>query len=141
MTEPVNLRLTNPTLYRSVMVFALISVGLGLNFLLAKPTFNPYQIDRHIIGAIFLCLGLAELIGVVFILNLQFIRVVMALNVAYMMFWGIGTSITFFTGQTSLQLFVLYVGLSGLQLFLLLEPFVNPLTGQNGGSDAHHHSK
>lgn len=137
MVERVNLRLTNPTLYRSVMVFALISVGLGLNFLLARPTFNPYQIDKQIIGVVFLCFGLAELIGVVVILNLQFIRVVMALNVAFMMFWGIGTSITFFTGQTSLQLFVLYAGLSALQLFLLLEPFVNPLTGKNGGIDAH----
>lgn len=138
MTEPVNLRLTNPTLYRSVMVFALISVGLGLNFLFTKPTFNPYQIDKHIIGTVFLCLGAAKMVGVVAIHNLKFIRMIMAVSVAYMMFWGIGTSITFFTGQTSLQLFVLYVGLSMLQLFLLLEPFVNPLTGQNGGSDAHH---
>lgn len=132
MIGRVNLRLTHPNLYRSAMLFALISVGLGLNFILTKPTFNPYGIDKGIIGAIFLTLGCVKLAAIVVIRNLKFIRVSMAFCAAFMMFWGIGTSITFFTGQTSLQLFVLYSGLTLLQLCLLLEPFVNPLTGSNG---------
>lgn len=134
MTDRVNLRLTNPTLYRHGLAFALVSVSLGLNFIFTKPTFNPYQIDKHLIGSIFLGLGIATLVCIMIVRNLKLIRLTMALGVAYMMFWGIGTSITFFTGKTSLQLFVLYMYIAVVQLCLLLEPFVNPLTGKNGGN-------
>lgn len=134
-TRNINLRLTHPTLYRSVIVFAFISMGLGLNFWFTKPTFNPYGVDYRITGSVFLTLGVSKIVFLVWFRNLRLIRFNMACCAGFMMFWGIGTSVTYFTGHTSLQLFVLYSGLTLLQLFLLLEPYVNPLTSSNGGPD------
>lgn len=128
----VNLRLTHPTLYRSAITFAFTSIGLGLNFLLTKPTFNPYGIDKAITGSIFLVLGIFKLVCVLYLKRLKFIRASMAACAGWMMLWGIGTSITFFDGRTSLQLFVLYAGLTVMQVIWCLEPFLNPATGSNG---------
>lgn len=132
MSVGVNLHKTHPSLFRSAITFALISVSLGLNFIFTKPTFLPYNIPKEAIGAAFLALGMTKLISLLFIRNLKFIRLNMAASVALMQFWGIGTSLTFFTGQTSLQLFCLYAGISVLQVIWCLEPFINPATGTNG---------
>lgn len=128
----VNLRLTHPTLYLTALTFAFISVGLGLNFLLTKPTFNPFGIPKELTGSIFLALGCSELLSITFLKKLKIIRAGMSASAAWTMLWGIGTSITFFTGQTSLQLFTLYAGLSILRVIWCLEPFLNPATGSNG---------
>lgn len=120
--------LSHPNLYRGIMTFAFINIGLGLNFLFTNPTFNPYQIDKLLIGSIFLTLGVSKVTFLNVSRNLKVVRFVMALEVMFMLFWGIGTSITFFQGRTSLQLFVLYAGLAMLELFLLQEPAVNPVT-------------
>lgn len=135
MSEKINLRLTHPTLYGMAITFALISVALGLNFLFTNPTFNPYGIDKRVTGSIFFALGTAKLIAILFVRDLVFIRATMAACMIFMMFWGIGTAITYFTGKTSLQLFVLYLGLTRLQYLLLKEPYVNPLT-KKGADDA-----
>lgn len=124
----INIRFTHPNLYWGILTFACINIGLGLNFLFTMPTFNPYQIDKTIVGSIFLLLGLSKLIFLLLVHNLKAVRVVMALEVAFMIFWGIGTSITFFQGRTSLQLFVLYIGLAVLEITRLTEPGINPLT-------------
>lgn len=86
------------------------------------------MIPKEIIGSIFLALGVSKLIFLQAFRNLRMLRLAMAAEVMFMAFWGIGTSITFFRGQTSLQLFVLYAGLSSLEVFLLLEPIVNPVS-------------
>lgn len=123
-----NIRLTHPNLYYSLLVFAAINIGLGLNFIFANPTFNPYQIDKAVIGSVFLALGLLKVTFLQLFRNLKILRLVMTAEVIFMMFWGVGTTITFFRGQTSLQLFVLYAGLSALEVFLLAEPIVNPVS-------------
>lgn len=135
MPEKVNLRLTHPTLFWMAVSFALGSIGFGMNFLLTEPTFNPYGISYNIIGAIFIFLGSAKLTALLVIKSLKSIRITMASCSVFMMFWGFGTSITFFQGKTSLQLFVAFLLLATLQWLLLLEPFVNPLTGGNGHAD------
>lgn len=132
--ERVDLRKTHPTLYRSVIVYAFISIALGFNFWLANPTFNPYEISKEIIGTIFIIIGVTKLLAISVIRSLLFVRFSMGLCMVYMMWWGIGTSITFFTGQTSLQLFILYSGLNALQMLFLLEPYVNPLTASVAGT-------
>lgn len=124
----VNIRLTHPNLYRSLMAFAFINIGLGLNFLLTNPTFNPYGVDKMIVGWIFITLGMLKVIFLNFSRNLRIVRLVITCEIIFMMFWGVGTSITFFQGKTSLQLFVLYVGLSVLETFLLIEPAINPVS-------------
>lgn len=122
-----NFRLSHPNLYRGIMTFACIGIGLGLNFIFTNPTFNPYHIPKGLTGGVFLLLGVGEIIFLNFHRNLRMVRLVMAVSVGFMLFWGIGTSITFFQGKTSLQLFVLYMGLSLLQIWLLVEPFSNPI--------------
>lgn len=126
----VNLRKSHPTLYRSITTFALLSIALGLNFIFTTPTFNPYGIPLWIIGSIFITLGCLKLIFLNLYRNLGIVRVVMAAEVGFMVFWGIGSTITFSQGKTSLQLFVLYVGMAVFELFLMVEPFFNPMTAK-----------
>lgn len=122
----IKLQDSHPNLYRGIIVFSFISIALGLNFFFTKPTFLAYGIDKNVIGAIFMALGVGEFTFLNFHRSVRMLRVFMAMSVGFMCFWAIGTSLTFFTGQTSLQLFILYIGLAMLQLFLLVEPITNP---------------
>ena len=124
----VNIRLSHPNLYRLILFFSFISIGLGLNFLFTNPTFNPYGLDKTITGSIFLTIGTIMLFFLLVQRNLKMVRAMISISVMWQIFWGIGTSITFFQGKTSLQLFVLYMGLSAIQMFTLIEPFINPIT-------------
>lgn len=127
--DSVNIRLSHPNLYRGITTFAVINVALALNFFYANPTFNPFEIDKNIVGVVFLTLGIGKLIFLNLHRSLRVVRGLMAVEIAFMVFWGVGSSITFFTGQTSLQLFVLYLGMAVNELFLLLEPPANPVAG------------
>lgn len=128
--DSTNLRHSHPNLYRSITTFAVINVALALNFFGANPTFNPYEIDKNIVGGIFLLLGITKLVFLNVYRSLKIVRFTMTVEIIFMLFWGVGSTITFFTGQTSLQLFILYVGMSINELFLLIEPPVNPVTAQ-----------
>lgn len=130
----IKLQDSHPNLYRGIMVFAFIGIALGFNFFFTNPTFQQYGIDKNIIGAIFMALGVGKIVFLNFFRSVKIVRGFMAASVGFKMFWAVGTSLTFFTGQTSLQLFILYIGLSILELFLLVEPFTNPANanGKNG---------
>jgi hypothetical protein len=134
----INLRLSHPTLYRAIMTFAILSILLGINFLLAKPTFNPYGIDYMIIGVIFIILGMGKVIFLNLHRSVRAVRILMSGEIGFMVFWAIGTTITFFQGKTSLQLFILYVGLTVFEAFLLFEPFSNPITATRDTSGDGH---
>lgn len=127
------LRNTHPNLYRSLMTTALIFVGLGINFLLTTPTFQQFNIPKNYIGAGFLALGLSNLLFLNLLRNLRVVRFLLVLGIGYMLFWGVGTTQTFFEGTSSLQLCILYFGLAALQAPLLLEPFFNPVTANGNG--------
>lgn len=122
------IRYSHPNLYKGILTFAVINIALGFNFWFANPTFNPYNIDKTIIGTIFFVLGFGETVFLILPLRIKMIRLLMALNIGFILFWGIGTSITAFQGITSFQLFILYTGLAALQLWQLLEPVINPMT-------------
>lgn len=124
----VYLRHTHPNLYRSLMTVGLIEVAIGLNFLLTTPTFQQFGIPKNLVGAIFLVLGLTDMVLLNVFHNIRAVRVKTVVGTAVMIFWGIGTTETFFQGRSSLQLCILYFGLAALQIPLLLEPFLNPVT-------------
>lgn len=126
--DKINIRLTHPNLWRSILTFAFIYIGLGFNFLFTNPPFNPYNIDKIIIGLIFLSLGLSKILFLIFVRNLKWLRLMITLGIIFTIFWGVGTSITFFQGKTSLQLFILYIGMGFLNTFLLIEPTINILS-------------
>lgn len=132
VSDRVNLRETHPTLYRNAMGFALLSISLGMNFFFFKPTFNPFEIDRHIIGAVFLALGIGKLVSILLIRNLHFIRLSMAACGAWMMFWGLGTALAPLSGAASFQLPIMYAYFVYFQFSWFKEPYFNPLTA-NGG--------
>lgn len=134
----MNIRRSHPNLFRGIVTFACINIGLGLNFLLTNPTFNPYNIDKLVVGTIFLALGIGKIVFLLVVYNMNAVRVLMALEIGFAVFWGVGSSITFFQGRTSLQLFVLYIGMAINETFLLLEPIVNPMTAEakrNGNTE------
>lgn len=126
--DDINLRLSHPTLYRGIMTFAIINMALALNFFFTNPTFNPYEIDKSVVGAIFMSLGFSKIIFLNVYRSLKVVRALMTLEIMFMLFWGLGNTITFWQGKTSLQLLVLYVGMAANETWLLLEPFVNPMT-------------
>lgn len=131
-----NLRNTNPNLYRSLMTVASVFVLLGANFLLTTPTFQQFDIPKNFIGSGFLALGLGNLVFLNIRRNLKAVRVLLIVGIAYMLFWGVGTTQTFFEGTSSLQLCILYFGLAALQAPLLVEPFFHPVTANGEDRDA-----
>lgn len=118
-----SLRKTNPSLFRSLITVALGTCALGFNFLLTVPTFEQFGIPKNFIGAGFMTLGILLLVFLLLHRSLRAVRVVLTVNIAYLVFWGVGTTQTFFQGTSSLQLFILYWTLAALQIPLLLEPF------------------
>lgn len=130
----VSIRKTNPNLYLSVMMFALTNVALGFNFLLTTPTFLQFDIPKNAIGWTFMILGISLIVFLNFWRNLKIVRALLIASVAFYLFWGIGTSQTFFQGKSSLQLLILYFGMAFRLIPLILEPFTNPVTDKTNGA-------
>jgi hypothetical protein len=127
-TGNLHLRDTHPNLYRSMTTIGLVESALGLNFLLTTPTFQQFGIPKNLIGAGFLSLGLAYMVFLNVYRSIRIARMLTVIGTTFMVFWGVGTTETFFAGKSSLQLCILYFGLAALQAPLLLEPFLNPVT-------------
>jgi hypothetical protein len=121
---------THPNLYRTVMLFAVLSIALGLNFWILAPTFWIYDLPNALWGTIFLALGTAKIVFLNFYRRLRAVRATMAFAVAYFLFLSVGTGQPFVEGQGSLQLPFLYLFCAVIQIPLLLEPFINPWTAR-----------
>lgn len=128
ITKRVSVRKTHPNMYRVIMVTALMNVALAVNLYFTKPTFTPYGLEKETIGFIFLVLGIGKIIFLNFYLNLKLVRLMIAISVSFMLFWGLSNSQQSFAGKASFQLPILYIALALINLFLLLEPVSNPLT-------------
>lgn len=124
----VIIRKTHPGLYRSLMSLSFMNMALAVNFWYSTPTFNPYDIPKNIIGWVFFLFGIV----LIFFLNvwrdLRIIRIILAISISFMFFWGCSNAEQFFAGKASLQLPILYVTLAFLQIPLLTESPVNPMT-------------
>lgn len=126
--QGVEIRKTHPALYRAIMVLGFMGVALALNFWFSNPTFNPYGVSKNIIAVIFFTLGLSQIVFLNIFRNLRMVRLNLAVSISWMFFWGISNSAQFFAGNASLQLPILYVTLSIMQIPLLMESPVNPMT-------------
>jgi hypothetical protein len=123
------LRRAHPNLFRSYLTYAVLTVALGLNFLVLNPTFEPFGIPKDVCGVVFLALGLVHLCFLTVLRKAELQRVAMAATISAMFFWaGINTAEFFRLGQTSLQLPLVFFGLAVLGLPLLVEPSTNPIT-------------
>lgn len=119
---------SHPGLYYSITILALVSTGLALNFFFYTPTFNPYGIDKNVIGSIFLTLGILKLIFLNIFRNLKIVRLLMATAVGFIFFWGISNTQQAFQGRASFQLPIILIGLALLQAVWVIEPSINPLS-------------
>lgn len=126
--QQVNLRKSHPGLFRSILTVAYMGLGLGLNFWFTTPTFNPYGVDKFIIGTIFALLGLSQILFLLIFRDLRKVRITLAVSISWMMFWGLSNSQQSFAGNASFQLPVLFITISILQIPLLIESPVNPIT-------------
>lgn len=121
------IRRTHPNLFRSITTFGIITIGLGLNFLLFKPAFNQYQLSK-VMGVVYLASGVALLVLLNLFRNLRVLRTVMAFTVISLFFYGGALAVyAYQTGRTSYQLPICYGGLTALLFLLLIEPASNPL--------------
>lgn len=128
MTGRLNIRKTHPALWRSIMIVCLTSIALAANFWGSNPTFNPYEIPKNIIGLVFFVLGASQLIFLNVVHSLRMVRIGLATSIFWMLFWGASNTQQFFAGNASLQLPILYLALAALQMPLLTESPVNPMT-------------
>lgn len=130
MTTPdkLNIRNSHPGLYHSIMTVSIASIALAANFWASNPTFNPYGIDKNLIGVVFAVLGVSQLVFLNLVRNLRMVRIGLAVSIGWMLFWGATNTQQFFAGNASLQLPILYVALAVLQIPLLIESPVNPMT-------------
>lgn len=126
--QGVEIRKTHPALYRAIMVLGFMGVALALNFWFSNPTFNPYGISKDIIGVVFFTLGLSQIVFLNIFHDLRMVRLNLAVSISWMFFWGVSNAQQFFAGNASLQLPILYVTLSIMQIPLLMESPVNPMT-------------
>lgn len=135
----IDIRKTHPTLYRLVMSIALIQIALGLNFLVGKdvlgltsfqPAFFVWDMPNELWAAFFLAIGLGKIVFLNFYRSLRLTRAIMAFAVAFLLFFAVGTMQPAFEGNGSLQLPILYGGIVALNVWLLLEPFINPWTAK-----------
>jgi len=124
----VNIRKSHPALYHSIMTFGLMSIALAVNFWTSNPTFNPYGIPKSLVGAVFFLLGSSKLIFLNIFRDLRIVRVILALSISFHLFWGACSSQQSFDGKASFQLPILYIALAVLQMPLLVEAPVNPMT-------------
>lgn len=124
----VRIRNTHPALYRSILILAIMSMALAVNFWFSNPTFSPLGIPKNAVGAIFILLGVSQFLFLNVFHNLRMVRLILAVSLGWFCFWGLINTIQFFAGNASLQLPILYVFLAVLHAPLLVEPPVNTTT-------------
>lgn len=124
----LNIRKRHPGLYHSIMTLGIMGVALAFNFWFSTPTFNPYDIPKDLIGVIWFLLGMSQLIFLNVFRNLRAVRIVLAISISFMFFWGASNAQQFFNGKASLQLPILYMTIAILQIPLLVESPINPMT-------------
>ena len=110
------------------MTLGFMGIALAFNFWFARPTFNPYGLPKEYVGVVFFLLGSSQLLFLNVFRDLRAVRLALAVSISFMFFWGASNSLQFFAGKSSLQLPILYVAISILQIPLLVEAPVNPMT-------------
>lgn len=122
-----SVRNTHRNYWVAVMTFAVLWLALGLNFLILDPTFLIYGAPNRIWAAIFFVFAVAQML----LLNLRYLRYLrwqMTVTVGYLVLLAAGTSQPFLDGEGSLQLPIMYIGMSTLMVPWIAEPPSNPST-------------
>lgn len=123
----MNLRLTHPNLYHSIMVLGIMSIALAVNFWTSNPTFDPWP-GKNAVGAIFFLIGTWYFIFTNMWRSLRMVRLGLAFSLFFFAAWGIANMAQSFAGKASFQLPIIYLALAALHYPLVVEPAVNPVT-------------
>lgn len=126
--QRINLRKSHPGLHHSILTAGIMAIALAVNFWTSTPAFTPYEMSGTLLGAIFAAIGTGQLVFLVVVRSLKMVRVMLTVSLTWLMFWGLSNTQQFFAGDASLQLPILYVAVSILQVPLLIESPVNPFT-------------
>lgn len=127
----VNIRLTHPLVYKLLTAFAVLFVLLAVNFWTSNPTFNPFDINKNWVGAVFLVLGGWQLFWLNAIHNLGMVRLGTSTVVGFAVAWGGGNLQQTFAGKASFQLpLVFFFAIAAVHWLILQEPVFNPLTAE-----------
>lgn len=130
--QRVNLRKSHPGLYRLIRIIGIGCLAWGANFwglgFIPPPTFNPYGVDKNIVGTVFSIIGIALLVFLIFVHNLWWLRVSVFIALVWLISWGITNTQQFLDGKASLQLPIAYVIIGFLCRPMLTESPVNPFT-------------
>lgn len=124
----VDLRMSNPEMYRDIMLWSIISVGFAINFWNSHPTFNPFGIPKTIVGIIFFMFGGLGLVFLNVFRDLKKIRLLIVFAFIWYFVWGIVNAQQWHEGRASLQLPIAFLGMSVAQFLILLKPPVNPMS-------------
>lgn len=119
---------THPNRYWLIMCFAVMFAALAVNFHFFTPTFLVYGAPNYVWSACFLALSTGLFVFSNLWHTLEGLRLCLSLSVAFLLFFAAGTSEPFIHGEGSLQLPIVYLGLSALAFPVLIEPYVNPWT-------------
>jgi len=111
-----------------MMTVAVASVALAVNFWIYMPTFTPYGVPYPVVGAVFAGLGVSELVFLNVVRDLRLVRLTVTASIGVMLAWGIANTEQVFAGKASFQLPIMYVAIAVIQVWLLLEPPINPMT-------------
>lgn len=126
--DRVRLRSTHPTLYRSILTFALLSVGMAVSYWFGPaPTFNPYDINRDLVAGVFALYGIWQIV----FLNTHYlfmVRIGMAFAGVLMGAWGWANTFQVFAGKASWTLPLVFGAIGAVHFIFLTEAPVNPTT-------------
>lgn len=126
--DKINIRKSHPGLYRSILTLGVMDLALAANFFLTTPTFNPLGIPKNAVGIIFLALGVSQLLFLNVFRDLVKVRITLATSIFWFSFWGLLNCHQFINGRASLQLPILFNAIAFLQVPLLTEAPINPMT-------------
>lgn len=115
------------------MALAVVGIALAVNFFagltgVLRPTFSIWSVPNAVWGTIFLVSSANSIVALNVYRRLRWVRAMMAFSAAYFAFLAVGTSVPGWEGNASFQLPIVYGGLAVIQLILLFEPFINPVS-------------
>lgn len=131
-SQRVNLRKSHPLLHRSIRVIAVGCLAWALNFwglgFIPPPAFDPYDIDKNLVGVVFAVVGVSLLTFLIFVHSLRWLRISLASAVFWLIVWAGANTHQFFNGKASLQLPIAFIVIAFLCRPLVAEAPVNPFT-------------
>lgn len=133
--KKVNLRLTHPGMYRGILLFSFFCIATSLNYFFSRPTFNPYDIEKELIGLIYLSIGSTLLVLLNVFRNLKWLRIIIAVASGFLIFWAISNTQQSFAGKASFVLPILLLYIAFDLVKDLLEAPVNPMTRKDNNGD------